>query len=89
MKKHFSRWFGAYIAALTFVFCISICSTNINKNCILNNYIQNKALSGNETAINILREYKYPAILPEEVVREAINGNPNAIRILKLEDKNE
>jgi hypothetical protein len=49
--------------------------------------LYDKALSGDKTAIVLLRKYQVPWILEESVIREALHGNKYAWQILQIEDQ--
>jgi hypothetical protein len=52
-----------------------------------NDDLIDSALKGNANAVKILMRYKKPKELPRRIVLEALEGNPYAVEVLRLDDE--
>ena len=81
-KYRFLKWLTFPIIFFTLV--LTFVSYMAWKEYSINNELIEQSLKGNPVAIEILIKYEKPWKLDERLVREAITGNENAIKVLGI-----
>ena len=83
MKKRFIKFL--FFPIFFMVGLLSFASYMAWKECSLKRSLVDKALEGNPYAITILANYEKPWKLNEKILLEALKGNKNALKVLKLD----
>lgn len=81
-KRRFLKYFSVPI--LLFILALGPASYFAWKEYSINNELIEQSLKGNPIAIDILVKYEKPWKLDERLIREAIAGNENAIKVLGI-----
>ncbi len=81
-KCRIFKWVS--IPVLLFILALAPMSYMIWKEYSINNELVEQSLNGNPVAIEILVKYEKPWKLDERLIREAIAGNENAIKVLGI-----
>jgi len=84
-KRHLLKYFS--VPVLIFILVLCPASYFAWKEYSINNELTVQALNGNPIAIQILVKYEKPWKLDEKILREAMAGNENAIKILDIRDR--
>lgn len=84
MKEKFRVFKWVSIPVLLFILALAPMSYIIWKEYSINNERIEQSLKGNPVAIEILVKYEKPWKLDERLIREAIAGNENDIKVLGI-----
>ena len=81
-KRRLFKYFS--VPVLIFILAFGSAGYFAWKEYSINNELTDQALNGNSIAIQILIKYEKPWKLDERIIREAIAGNENAIKVLGI-----
>jgi hypothetical protein len=84
MKEKYRIFKWLSIPVLLFILALAPVSYMAWKEYSINNELVEHSLKGNPVAIEIMVKYEKPWKLDERLIREAIAGNENAIKVLGI-----